>query len=724
MAAQSADRFAMLESRMLASNGPASSFEIGFRPPSNPPSSSALELSHRSPSPSLAAAAYTGGGMDSPQGGTAPKRKLSPDDSLGAHSVGASPDKRGKAAGPSPAKAKAKAAAPRAPSPSVRTAQSPDAAAPSASTPSTSRIDSFFAPKIATASAATAKGASSADRPAATSAATSLAAAAPSTAAKPPAQAGAPDAYHSSSGEHEAQAALEELRQSSAATQRQLSQVQAELEQARLEAEAANGAMHGMKEEITALRTSTVEERGRQGTGRDALREALREQCFRSRAEARERLARESVRLGRLQPEGGGFRTAWVPRQGTAMEQLQRRERSLERRKAALEEHKKALRKRRSGGKASVEANEAAELQDLEEGAKLRASLLAREQLELGAEKKSLEREAHEHFSELQLLQELDAVSEELRNCPSLPETGVVHEPGALSNRPDPGRFVLLELIGTGGFATVFKAYDLQRHEWVACKLHSVDSSWAEARKNDFVRHVEREIDITVEIRHRRILETSAAFELHNSAFVSVMPYCDGGSLADLLRRNGPLPEKDAKSVIVQVLHGLRHLHGQREPVIHFDLKPANILFHDGEVKLGDFGLAKVMSAAEEGAAQRGAASMELTSYGSGTHGFLPPECYDGETSRICPKVDIFSAGVVHYVALFYPHKPFFNQATQHQIMRMKPHDIRAETQQLEFPGKLSVEAQAFLRRTLNNNRQERPDVLTLLDDPYLARSK
>lgn len=719
-AAQAAGRFAMLETRMLASNGPAIEHSIGFRPPSNPPSNSALEQSHQSPSPSLAAAAHTGGGMESPKAGGATKRKLNPDDSLGAHSVGASPDKRGKA-GPSPAKAKAKAAAPRAPSPSARAAQSPDAVAPSASTPSTSRIDSFFAPKIAAASSAgTAKGAPSADRPAATSAA------APSRAAKPPARASSPDAP--APAQHETQSALDEMRQAAAATQRQLSQVQAELEQARLEAEAATAAMNGMKQEISALRTSTVEERGRQGTGREALREALREQCFRSRAEARERLARESVRLGRLQPEGGGFRTAWVPRQGTAMEQLQRRERSLERRKAALEEHKKALRKRRSGGKASadkaMEASEALELQDLEEGAKLRAALLERERLELVTVKKQLEREAHEHFSELQLLQELDAVSEELRNCPSLPESGVVHEPGALSNRPDPGRFVLLDLIGTGGFATVFKAYDLQKHEWVACKLHSVDSSWTEARKNDFVRHVEREIDITVEIRHRRIIETSAAFELHTSAFVSVMPYCNGGSLADLLRRNGPMAEKDAKSVIVQVLHGLRHLHGQKEPVIHFDLKPANILFHEGEVKLGDFGLAKVMRAEEEGASQSGAASMQLTSYGSGTHGFLPPECYEGETSRICPKVDIFSAGVVHYVALFYPHKPFFNQATQHQIMRMKPHDIRAETQQLEFPGKLSAEAQVFLRRMLNSNRQERPGVLTLLDDPYLARSK
>ena len=102
-------------------------------------------------------------------------------------------------------------------------------------------------------------------------------------------------------------------------------------------------------------------------------------------------------------------------------------------------------------------------------------------------------------------------MSDELRNCPSLPENGVVHEPRALSHRPDPGRFVLLDLIGTGGFATVFKAYDLQRHEFVACKLHSIGRDWTEARKSDFVRHVEREIDITVEIRHRRIVETCVA---------------------------------------------------------------------------------------------------------------------------------------------------------------------------------------------------------------------
>ena len=72
------------------------------------------------------------------------------------------------------------------------------------------------------------------------------------------------------------------------------------------------------------------------------------------------------------------------------------------------------------------------------------------------------------------------------------------------------------------------------------------------------------------------------------------MPYCNGGSLAELLRKQGPLPEKDGRSIMLQILCGLRHLHSRAEPIIHYDLKPANILFHDGEVKLSDFGLSKV----------------------------------------------------------------------------------------------------------------------------------
>jgi len=279
----------------------------------------------------------------------------------------------------------------------------------------------------------------------------------------------------------------------------------------------------------------------------------------------------------------------------------------------------------------------------------------------------------------------------------------------------------LLELIAQGGFACVFKAYDLHRHQYTACKLHKLSEGWGDARKEAFVRHVEREMEITVGVRHRRIVDTFAAFEMSGSTVVSVMPFCNGGSLAELLRKQGPLAERDAKSTILQILYGLHYLHTRPQPIIHYDLKPANILFHDGEVKLSDFGLSKVMAGGATGPSQAG---IELTSYGSGTHGYLPPECYDGDASRVCPKVDIFSAGVVHYMMLFYPQKPFFKQATQQQIMAMKPHTIRQETQQLDFPGKITADGQAFLKRALAPRREERPDAATLLSDPYVQKNK
>ena len=288
---------------------------------------------------------------------------------------------------------------------------------------------------------------------------------------------------------------------------------------------------------------------------------------------------------------------------------------------------------------------------------------------------------------------ELEALEPALRDCPSLPTEGCVYEPGAShSGGSQPGgtapassggeaslrRFVLLELIAQGGFACVFKAYDLHRHQYTACKLHKLSEGWGDARKEAFVRHVEREMEITVGVRHRRcerarggwaapggagrrhvhargrvwrattrargrvgasgctrqharsaigrgctrrllmcagtplaslplgsvhsastrttllvlpaispgrslsryarapvprIVDTFAAFEMSGSTVVSVMPFCNGGSLAELLRKQGPLAERDAKSTILQILYGLHYLHTRPQPIIHYDLK-------------------------------------------------------------------------------------------------------------------------------------------------------
>ena len=97
----------------------------------------------------------------------------------------------------------------------------------------------------------------------------------------------------------------------------------------------------------------------------------------------------------------------------------------------------------------------------------------------------------------------------------------------------------------------------------------------------------------------------------------------------------------------------------------------------------------------------------------AGTHGYLPPECYEGESSRICPKVDVFSAGVVWFTMLFYPAKPFFADASQQQIMQMSSHSMRTEAQRLAIPDckpALSKEVQEALRRCLAPSRADRPD--------------
>ena len=61
-----------------------------------------------------------------------------------------------------------------------------------------------------------------------------------------------------------------------------------------------------------------------------------------------------------------------------------------------------------------------------------------------------------------------------------------------------------------------------------------------------------------------------------------------------------------------------------------------------------------------------------------------------------------------------------FSPSEKQQILQMKPHAIRHETQQLDFPGKLSADAQAFLRRALAPKREERSDVAELLADVYM----
>lgn len=86
------------------------------------------------------------------------------------------------------------------------------------------------------------------------------------------------------------------------------------------------------------------------------------------------------------------------------------------------------------------------------------------------------------------------------------------------------------------------------------------------------------------------------------------------------MKKYKTLSEKEAKLIIRQVLAALHYMSHQSPKIIHYDLKPSNIIFHKGEIKISDFGLCKLLD--------HDSTRVELTSQGLGTYWYLPPECF------------------------------------------------------------------------------------------------
>lgn len=171
----------------------------------------------------------------------------------------------------------------------------------------------------------------------------------------------------------------------------------------------------------------------------------------------------------------------------------------------------------------------------------------------------------------------------------------------------------------------------------VACKIHQLNNQWGEMRKKNYIKHALREYNIFKTIDHPSVVGLRGVFEIDQNGFCTVLEYCGDGDLDGKLKAQGRLSEREARCIITQVFTGLVHLNQLERPVIHYDLKPGNILFHRGQVKLTDFGLAKIM----EEDAQDG--MIELTSQGAGTYWYLPPECLQVSASppKISSKVSI-----------------------------------------------------------------------------------
>jgi len=420
------------------------------------------------------------------------------------------------------------------------------------------------------------------------------------------------------------------------------------------------------------------------------------------RQEARMRIRQESFRLGNVGVMRAGTIISETWEDGQAIKDLNSHLKSLLETKETIERHRKSLKKRQSDKGDGSDAETSMSEEDIllqDEICKSRLTSIKREEEQYLKERDRYELEKGRLIREMKRLRDEDG--SRFNNFQ------ILHH-----------RYALLNLLGKGGFSEVYKAFDLVEYKYVACKLHGLNAQWSEEKKQSYIRHAIREYNIHKTLVHPNIVRLWDIFEIDHNTFCTVLEYCSGKDLDAVLKATPILPEKEARIIIVQIFQGLVYLNKRGQKIIHYDLKPGNVLFDEvGVAKVTDFGLSKIV---EDDVGSQG---MELTSQGAGTYWYLPPECFDlSKTPFISSKVDVWSAGVMFYQMLF-GRRPFGHDQTQERILR---EDTIINARRVEFPSKPAVsnEAKDLIRRCLTYNQSERPDVLTIAQDPYLSYAK
>jgi eukaryotic-like serine/threonine-protein kinase len=197
-------------------------------------------------------------------------------------------------------------------------------------------------------------------------------------------------------------------------------------------------------------------------------------------------------------------------------------------------------------------------------------------------------------------------------------------------------RYRLERELGRGGMATVLLAHDLKHDRQVALKvLHpELAASLGPER-------FQREIRTTARLQHPHILPVLDSGEAAGQLWYT-MPYVEGESLRDRLRREGQLPLDNALQITQEVADALEYAHGQG--VVHRDIKPENILLSRGHALVADFGIAQALQVTD-------ADHLTATGVAVGTPAYMSPEQADGASS-VDGRSDLYSLGCVLYEML------------------------------------------------------------------------
>ncbi len=201
-------------------------------------------------------------------------------------------------------------------------------------------------------------------------------------------------------------------------------------------------------------------------------------------------------------------------------------------------------------------------------------------------------------------------------------------------------RYEIIELIGSGGMANVYKARCRLLNRFVAVKVLKPEY------KNDqeFIRRFDTESQAAASLSHKNIVSIYDVGEQDDMHYI-VMEYIEGKTLKEVIREKGALYWKEALGISMQIAEALEHAHSKH--IVHRDIKPQNIMVTpEGQIKVMDFGIARAVTASTT--------KLGDTALGS-AHYISPEQARGGYTDT---RTDIYSLGIVMY-EIFTGKLPF-----------------------------------------------------------------
>ena len=265
-------------------------------------------------------------------------------------------------------------------------------------------------------------------------------------------------------------------------------------------------------------------------------------------------------------------------------------------------------------------------------------------------------------------------------------------------------RFVLEELIGSGGMSLVFKATDKRKLEarsrepWVAVKVMRVEGLDA----GEAFIAMQREVQKSQALNHQNIMRVND-FDRDGSTVFTTMELLEGQSLSEVIAQAGPggLPKARAMSIINDMCEALSYAHDNN--IVHADFKPNNVFITNAQVvKVIDFGIARAIQAPDTPDDQR--TVFDPGALGALTPAYASPEMFENQPTD--PRDDIYAIGCVAYELL----------AGRHPYSKLRATDARDNEHELKRPKGLAKHEWEAIQHALEFDREDRvADVETFI---------